>query len=297
MINTLQKLAIATGLAISMTGFQTSSAQALSLISDPVEFDFEITLDSGSLSGETFNGSFTVDETFLTEEGDETAEVTAFDFTFAGDDFDLETVFNPVTAFFNDGDLLGIDASNDSFTFVPGFFDASEAFFAFDFGSGDVGTGDFTAVEVPPIPEPSLIIDFETTLDSGSLSGEIFSGSFGLDDTSLTGEGFEEIELIAFDFNFAGDDFDLGNVFVPANALFLDGNLLGIDASNDLFSFIPGFFDISEAFFAFDFGGGDVGTGDFTVVEDVAVPEPTSIITILGLGSLGIVSKLKKNKK
>lgn len=140
----------------------------------------------------------------------------------------------------------------------------------------------------------------------GSLTGNEFTGEFSFDDAKLSGSGSEFLPVSDLSFVFQGttftEDDDLsGNPEVE----FFDGDFLGLSYSVDAdFSFIPGFFDLSDSFFAYDLGSGDVGTGDTIYRLDPSdpnpnpptetVPEPNTIIAILSTAILA--HSLRKNR-
>jgi hypothetical protein len=141
--------------------------------------------------------------------------------------------------------------------------------------------------------------DFEVFLDSGSLVSQTYSGFFSYDDSGLMGTGEEFLEVSAIKFNFLGLEFSEANnysLFAPEVAFF-KGDFLGLSfssdfAANNSFSFIPGFFSLEEAFFAYDIEQG-AGAGDVTysLRPSTSVPEPSAIF---GLSLLGIGWLLKK---
>ncbi|MEA5511547.1 PEP-CTERM sorting domain-containing protein [Crocosphaera sp. UHCC 0190] len=122
---------------------------------------------------------------------------------------------------------------------------------------------------------------FTGTLDSGSLNGETYSGSLSFDDLSL--------DVIDFNFSFLGSTFTIADADTTPRVLFDNGQFLGLDYVvsnfNPSFSFIPGFFSIDEAYFAYDSGNSGAGFGS---INYYAVPEPLTILgslTALGFGA------------
>lgn len=150
-----------------------------------------------------------------------------------------------------------------------------------------------------PATAASVIYDIEVNLDSGFLSGETFTGFFEFDDSGLTGSGEEYLAVSDLSFDFNGDDFteDDGNPEV----LFFDGDFLGLEFSTDAaFSFVPGFFDLSEAEFFYDVPDQVAGAGDvvYTLRDDsgMSVPEPASALALLAVGALGASSTLRHKR-
>lgn len=142
-----------------------------------------------------------------------------------------------------------------------------------------------------------LIQDFSLVNVDDVLPGDPFSGSFSYDDAGLVGAGPEETALTSFSFDFLNQSF----IDVPpdAEAVFFDGTFLGIELSVGMpgtdaiaFSFNPGFFDTSDASFAYDLsaGSGEVGFADLDYGPATAVPTPALLPGLLGL-SLSMVRK------
>ncbi|MBU1190112.1 MAG: VPLPA-CTERM sorting domain-containing protein [Gammaproteobacteria bacterium] len=133
---------------------------------------------------------------------------------------------------------------------------------------------------------------FDVSLDSGPRNGALYNGTFSYDDAALSGSGDEYLSLDSFNFSFEGTQLTLAEDAF-AEAAFYDGALLGIsyNATNTDFSvsFTPGFFDLSEAYFAYDLTGEGAGFGSLTVT---AVPIPAALPLLLtGLGALGFFSR------
>ncbi len=125
----------------------------------PVTVDFSGEITDGELTGDTFDGFVTYEDTLVT--GDpfgEIIELIDFEIVFNGPMF-VDT-FTELDAFgtngidygveFLDGDFLGVglvsDGTDPIFELLPGFFDVSEAALFYDPPSGGQlgGTGDIT---------------------------------------------------------------------------------------------------------------------------------------------------------
>lgn len=134
---------------------------------------------------------------------------------------------------------------------------------------------------------------FNGTLDSGALNGESYSGSFSFDNSLLTGIDDEYLTISNLYFNFLGSDFSIADADNDPEAVFFDGEFLGLSyvVSNfdPSFSFIPGFFELDEASFAYTPVAGNSGFGS---INYQVVPEP---FTILGsLSALGFGAFFKR---
>lgn len=132
---------------------------------------------------------------------------------------------------------------------------------------------------------------FSGLLDSGAYSGEAFSGSFSFDDAALTGLNDEYLNLSSLNFSFLGHGYTQADADLAPEAAFLDGTFLGLNvtvsATDPQFSLIAGFFDPTEAYFAYQPSLGSAGYGSVSYVA--AVPEAESYALMLaGLGLVGI---------
>lgn len=94
-----------------------------------VDYNFDVTIDSGFLASNAYKGSFSYD--------DVGGAVTAFAFNFGGVNYDQS--YDPSSSVSQlSGNFLGLVFSFDgspsgpAFSFVPGSLDVSEAFFAYD---------------------------------------------------------------------------------------------------------------------------------------------------------------------
>lgn len=142
--------------------------------------------------------------------------------------------------------------------------------------------------------------NFEVSIDSGSLVGETFLGSFSFDDATLTGSGSESLPISTLEVSFQGTTYTEANASGKDRIRFLDNDFLGLSFSpNPSFAFIPGFFNVNEAFFAYDIAQGEIaraGAGDIGYFLQ-PIPEPRSVIGILTLSGWGVIYLLKHQKK
>ncbi|NEO61561.1 MAG: PEP-CTERM sorting domain-containing protein [Moorea sp. SIO4G2] len=161
----------------------------------------------------------------------------------------------------------------------------------------------FTVIHANPVNAASIIYDLEVSIDSGFLDGETYSGFFEFDDSGLTGidEEFLSVSNISFDFD--GVNYTETDGLSDPEAVFFDGDFLGLSWSDDEFSFIAGFFELGEAFFAYDIpqgaGAGDIAytlRPDTPVSTPASTPEPTAVFSLLALGATGCSGVLKKRK-
>ena len=137
-------------------------------------------------------------------------------------------------------------------------------------------------------PAAADVIDFEFTVDitSGALLGDVFAGNFTYDETEVVGVDEEFVGLLSFEFDFLGTNYGLGDAI--AEAAFFNGEFLGLSYIVDFpapvsFSFVPGFFSVDEAFFAYEDPIGD-GEGSIAYTQ---VPEPsTLLLLVIGLAVL-----------
>ncbi len=154
MTSTLQKLALATGVALSVAAINAPQAEAISL------FTFEVAPDSGPLAGNSYFGGFSFDDSGLVGAGDETVALSDFNFSFLGVNYTKTDGNSPLAAFF-DGTFLGIEYTFDSvdvdFSFTPGSSGVEEAFFTYDIASGPNAGAGFGDVNYSVIPTPALL--------------------------------------------------------------------------------------------------------------------------------------------
>ncbi|WP_226451465.1 PEP-CTERM sorting domain-containing protein [Ferribacterium limneticum] len=136
---------------------------------------------------------------------------------------------------------------------------------------------------------------FSGMMDSGSLIGQSFTGLFSFDDSALTKSGEEYLGVGSLSMNFLGNvwgvsHFESGSV---AEVKFYNGLFAGLSYSATWgttgFSSVPGSFDTSDAFVAYDSSLGLSGAGN---VIYAAVPEPESYAMFLaGLGLMGLIAR------
>ena len=138
--------------------------------------------------------------------------------------------------------------------------------------------------------------DFTVDITSGALVGERFSGNFSYDEADVVGTADEFADLSSFMFSFQGFDFGLNDSIAP-EAAFFDGEFLGLSYSVDLsapvfFSFVPGFFSVDDAFFAYEDPNGD-GDGTIAFSRAAQVSAPISLF-LLASGLIGMLGLRKK---
>jgi hypothetical protein len=100
-----------------------------------------------------------------------------------------------------------------------------------------------------PMQAATVKYNFNISIDSGSLASNTYSGNFSYDDSTN--------KVIAFAFSFGSIDYDQGydpNAVVSQSGSNFLGLIFAVDGSpsSPSFSFVPGSFDLSEAYFAYD---------------------------------------------
>lgn len=150
---------------------------------------------------------------------------------------------------------------------------------------------------ITPAQSATLTYNLSGTTDSGPLVGETYSGFLSFDDANITGSGSEFLAVSAFNLNFLNPIFRNATPVSTPEVAFLNGNFLGLSFSTDTYSFIPGFFDIGEASFAYAVNQQD-GAGGISYslqTDSVSVPESTSTLVFLlfGVGIFWTKSKCK----
>lgn len=142
--------------------------------------------------------------------------------------------------------------------------------------------------------------NFNGVMDSGFYNGSNYSGSFSFDDATIDNSDLDFANLLSFDISFLSSTFTLANVDGVPDVSFQDGSFLGLALSvNSIlpdvgFTFVPGSFDTSDAFIAYDTNAGFSGAGSVAYTIAAPVPEPESYAMLLaGLGLMGFVSRRK----
>lgn len=136
---------------------------------------------------------------------------------------------------------------------------------------------------------------FGGAVDSGSLLGETYSGSFSFDDAALAHTDAEWLSVASLSMTFMGSAYTQADVAAGAavEVGYLDGVFLGLSYSVDAvaypFTFVAGTVDASDAFFAYDSGAGNV--------IYAGVPEPKDWMLLLaGIGLVGMMVERAKRR-
>jgi hypothetical protein len=125
-----------------------------------IDYAFELNFDFGPQAGNTYSGSFQYLDNTLTGSGDEYVPLTQFTLDLDGTTYTLASLDTSDAAFY-DGTFLGLEAASNSFAFIPGFEDTSDAYFtADDFGLGDT--------HYERTPEPLTILGSLAALGVGA---------------------------------------------------------------------------------------------------------------------------------
>ncbi|MDB9509578.1 PEP-CTERM sorting domain-containing protein [Microcystis aeruginosa] len=153
MINSWQRNAVITsGVVLSLAVQQVNPAQAAI-----VSYNLAGTIQNGSLTGQTFSGTFSYDNSPSTGSGFESLDASQVNLNFLGSTFTAVNADSNPTVEFLDGILLGLNFSTSSFTpefsLIPAF-GSTEATFSY-IGINDSGSG---PVQYVLIPEPSTVL-------------------------------------------------------------------------------------------------------------------------------------------
>lgn len=156
---------------LSLTGlclFPVDKVQAggfYSSFSTTMSYDFSLTIDTGLLEGQIFDGSFSYDDSG-TGLGEEYLDIQSFDFNFLGINYGLTTHTNWwIKAVLFEGKFVGLDmqefAEDVGLYFLPGFTKITESVFFYH--SADMqGEGNFsyslTSKKYESVPEPNFIV-------------------------------------------------------------------------------------------------------------------------------------------
>ena len=155
-----------------------------------------------------------------------------------------------------------------------------------------IATTILTSTFVETAQAATVAYTLEGTVTSGPLLNQTYSGIFSFDDTLLTGMGEEFLTVDQIFVNFNGSNFTKADATDIPEVAFFEGDFLGLsfsvaqDNPPFSFSFIPGFFDVTESFLTYEQGGLS-GDGNVTYTS-VSVPESSSLVSLLGFGLLGL---------
>jgi hypothetical protein len=125
---------------------------------------------------------------------------------------------------------------------------------------------------------------------SGTLNDVAFSGGFSFDDSALI--AFDPVNsplltvapLLSFSMTYGGVGYGLGDAWAAPDVSYYDVSFLGLSLSNEAMTFIPGSFDVKDAYVTDGLRSADV--------IYAAVPEPESYALLLaGLGLMGFLAR------
>jgi hypothetical protein len=152
------------------------------------------------------------------------------------------------------------------------------------------------AIAAPAAQAAVQTWNFSGMIDTGSLLGATYAGSFSFDDAALTGAGAEWLAVDSLAMNFMGSSFTEADVAAGAavEVAYYDGAFLGLSYSVDSaaypFTFVTGSYDTSDAFFATDSSSG-------SLTYTAAVPEPKDwILMLAGIGLVGVMVERAKRR-
>lgn len=164
-------------------------------------------------------------------------------------------------------------------------------------------------LDIHAVQSATVTYQFQGITDSGPLLSENYSGSLSFDDSTLTSSYSGELGVSAVQMTFLGTNFTEANAASSPVVSFLNGEFLGLSfsvnnqiiGSNDIsFSLIHGSSDTTDAYFTYSVnqptvvgGAGDLIYSQVNGQPITSIPEPSSVLGLLGLGLVGISLKLK----
>jgi hypothetical protein len=169
MMNSWQRNAVITsGVVLSLAVQQVNPAQAAT-----VTYNLAGTIETGVLTGKTFSGTFSYDDSPLASSGFEVLDVSQVNLNFFGSTFTAVDADSNPTVEFLDGSFLGLNFTVSSFTpefsLIPAF-STTEATFSY-IGTDDDGSGLVQYTLSATVPEPSTILGLITLGIGGFLVG------------------------------------------------------------------------------------------------------------------------------
>jgi len=161
-MSTFLKIATTVSLCGALMGITSTSEAAL------VSYNFNGAIDSGLLTGETYDGNFAYDNATLTNSGSELIDLSSLSFNFLSSSYNLSNADITSTADFLNGTLLGVSYSVSSFDPSFALVSASGsglpddiAYFSYQTVSGDSGFG---SLNVTAVPVPAAVWLFSSGL-------------------------------------------------------------------------------------------------------------------------------------
>jgi hypothetical protein len=138
---------------------------------------------------------------------------------------------------------------------------------------------------VPASQAASVGYSFSVSIDSGSLAGQSFAGSFSYDDAQVPVPnpfGGDLFELSSFDFSFVGGPFAKADLDY-AGAVLDNGSFIGLELGDATFAFLPASGPFAASF-AYDFGLNGAGNGSIVYTPRMTeLPEPGTAWLAAGL--------------
>lgn len=137
--------------------------------------------------------------------------------------------------------------------------------------------------------------NFSGTIESGQLTGEVFSGQFSYDEQALQADT-EWLPLTSLSFSLAGETYTLDDAAENSTSVsFSEGEVTGLDAvygdETDYVVLSSGF---GEPYLVYS-SGSDSGAGTLTISAVSTVPEPgTWTLSLAGLAALGAIARRRR---
>jgi len=168
---------IKSALVISTVGLSAITLSPQTVKAAIVNYNFQVDIDFGSLLGNTYNGTFSYDDSLIPPAPDlggyKSILISSFNFTFEGNNYTAgDDLFASADFATFDSQFLGLNYTGSDLALISGSFtlNLDDAIFTYDLGIDGSGTGIITYT---PTSNPNPI----STPESNTVIGLLLLGS------------------------------------------------------------------------------------------------------------------------